>query len=150
MYFPDQSHINRVRDALWRGANGASVMGGSGFSKNAEVKLAGRFRLPDWDGLARTMHRELHPKAPRGGRTDVPGLADPLAIAQDYCDEFGRAELHRFLRDQVRNSDIEPGEFHRRLQMPQQAPSRMAWGRARIEPESAGIGFAFMGLGWAG
>ena len=113
--FEDQARINRVRDALWGGANGASVMVGSGFSKNAEVKLAGRFRLPDWDGLARAMHRELHPKAPRGGTTDVPGSADPLAIAQDYCDEFGRAELHRFLRDQVRNDEIEPGEFHRRL-----------------------------------
>ena len=37
MTFPDQSHINRVRDALHqRAGNGASVMIGSGFSKNAE------------------------------------------------------------------------------------------------------------------
>ncbi len=90
-------------------------MVGSGFSKNAEVKVAGRFQLPDWDGLARAMQQDLHPKAPGGRKADVPGSADPLVIAQDFCAEFGRAELHRFLRDQVRNDDINPGEFHRRL-----------------------------------
>ena len=37
MTFPDQSHINTVRDALHqRYGNGASVMVGSGFSMNAE------------------------------------------------------------------------------------------------------------------
>jgi len=111
----DQIRINRVRDALWGGANGASVMVGSGFSRNAEFKLPGGPGLPDWDGLARAMYRELHPMAARGDTTDSPGSADPLAIAQDYHDEFGRAELQRFLQDQIRNDEIEPGEFHRRL-----------------------------------
>ena len=113
--FVDQIRINRVRDSLWGGANGASVMVGSGFSRNAEVKLAGRSRLPDWDGLARAMLRQLHPKGAPGSATKVPGSADQLAIAQEYCDEFGRAELDRFLRDQVRNDEVEPGEYHKRL-----------------------------------
>ena len=113
--FVDQIRINRVRDALWGGANGASVMVGSGFSRNPEVKLAGRSRLPGWDELARSMFRQLHPKGAPGGTTENPASADPLAIAQDYCDEFGRAELDRFLREQVRNDEVEPGEYHRRL-----------------------------------
>ena len=113
--FEDQLRINRVRDALWgAGANGASVMVGSGFSRNAEIKRPDRVRLPDWNGLTNAMHRQLHPNA-RAGTTDVHGTMDPLAIAQDYCNEFGRAQLHRFLRDQIQDDEIEPGESHRRL-----------------------------------
>lgn len=113
--FVDQMRINRVRDALWGGANGASVMVGSGFSRNAEFKLAGRSRMPDWEELVRGMFRQLHPKGAPGGSAEMPESADALTIAQDYCDEFGRAQLHRFLRDQVRDDDFEPGEYHRRL-----------------------------------
>ena len=38
-----------------------------------------------------------------------------LATAQRYCDEFGRAALDGFLRDQIGDDEIEPGECHRRL-----------------------------------
>ena len=113
--FVDRIRINRVRDALWGGANGASVMVGSGFSRNAEIKLAGRSRLPGWDELTRSMFRQLHPNAALGATTEIPASADPLAIARDYCDEFGRSELDRFLRDQIRNDEVEPGECHRSL-----------------------------------
>ena len=113
--FADQVRINRVRAALWERPNGASVMVGSGFSRNAEAKLAGRSRLPDWDGLARAMHRELHPEAVCNDAVDALRSVDPLAVAQEYCDEFGRAELHRFLREQIRDDEIEPGECHMRL-----------------------------------
>ena len=113
--FVDQIRINRVRYALWERANGASVMVGSGFSRNAEVNLAGGSRLPDWDGLVRAMFRELHPKDAAGRAVEMPASADPLAIAQDYCNEFGRAELHRFLRDLIRDDEVEPSEYHRRL-----------------------------------
>ena len=114
--FEDQARINRVRDALWgTGESGASVMVGSGFSRNAEIKLPGRIRLPDWAGLTDAMHRRLHPDAARGAATDGSGSLDHLAVAQDYCDQFGRAELHRFLRDQIRDDQIEPGELHQRL-----------------------------------
>ena len=40
---------------------------------------------------------------------------EALSTAQRYGDAFGRAELHRFLRDQVRDDDMEPGDLHRRL-----------------------------------
>ena len=36
MMIPDQSHINRIRAALWKSPEGfASVMVGAGFSRNA-------------------------------------------------------------------------------------------------------------------
>ena len=113
--FVDQIRINTVRDALWGGANGASVMVGSGFSRNAELKLTGRSRLPDWEELVRSMFRQLHPNGAPGGTRESPALADPLAIAQDYCNEFGRLELDRFLRERIRDDEVEPGEYHKRL-----------------------------------
>ncbi len=113
--FEDQVRINRVRDALWGvGSNGASVMVGAGFSKNAEIRQPDRVRLPDWADLTTAMHRELHPDA-RADATVASGTMDAPAIAQDYSDEFGRAQLHRFLRDQIRDDEIEPSESHRRL-----------------------------------
>lgn len=35
MFFPDQSHINQVRDALGKRSSRATVMVGAGFSRNA-------------------------------------------------------------------------------------------------------------------
>ena len=88
--FEDQVRINRVRDALWgAGSNGASVMVGAGFSKNAEIRQPDRVRLPDWTDLTTAMHHELHPDA-RADATIVSGAMDAPAIAQDYYDEFGR------------------------------------------------------------
>lgn len=35
MFFPDQSHINQVRDTLWSRSGRVIVMVGAGFSRNA-------------------------------------------------------------------------------------------------------------------
>ena len=106
--FPDLIRIRHVKEALWRpGAGGASVMVGSGFSRNAELKAPGSHPPPDWAEVASAMHAKLHPAAA--------STLDAVAIAQAYADEFGRAELHGFLREQVRDDDMEPGELHQRL-----------------------------------
>ena len=116
MGFSDQSHINRVRDALWRQHAGrASVMIGSGFSQNAVVEVPGAAPPPDWAKLVGAMRDKLYPvdlgTRPRNAVT----AADALAIAQQYHIAFGREELHRFLRQQIRDEQIAPGDFHRRL-----------------------------------
>ena len=47
--FQDQSHINQVREALWERPNGrASVMVGSGFSRNAAKAQPNADDLPTW------------------------------------------------------------------------------------------------------
>ena len=52
MKFTDQSHINRVRDALYRrSGNGASVMVGSGFSRNANPVIINARRDAPMAGL---------------------------------------------------------------------------------------------------
>ena len=51
---PDQSHIDRVRDALWkRSGGGASVMVGSGFSRGALKTRPDAGDIPMWPELAK-------------------------------------------------------------------------------------------------
>ena len=108
MSFPDQSHINRVRDALWqRSGGGASVMIGSGFSRNA---LPDADDPPTWREVARAVYDKLYPQ----GGDDDQGTAksDFLRLAQEYEAAFGRSDLHRFLRELIRDDDFLPGKIH--------------------------------------
>ena len=111
MFVPDQSHINRVRDALWqRSGGGASVMIGSGFSRNA---LPDANDLPTWREVAEAVYDKLYPQ----GGDDDQGTAksDFLRLAQEYEAAFGRSDLHRFLRELIRDDDFLPGDMHIRL-----------------------------------
>ena len=66
MTFPDQSHINRIRDALHqRSGNGASVMVGSGFSRNAERIILSANPMPTWQDLVDHFHDHAVPKGQR-------------------------------------------------------------------------------------
>lgn len=116
MSFPDQSHINRVRDALWqRSGNGASVMVGSGFSRNAVPVGHLGPAMPIWEEVTRQLHSELYPQ---GDRSDHP---DQLRTAQEYEAAFGRGALHDALRRVVRDEEHNPGAPHQRLlQLPWQ------------------------------
>ena len=111
MTFQDQSHINRVRNALWRrSGNGASVMVGSGFSRNAVPIRPDAGQLPTWLDIAIQLHGELYPdhEKPR-----TPEIAP--RIAQEYEAAFGRAALHDSLQRLVRHRDYNPGTAHTRL-----------------------------------
>ena len=114
MTFPDQSHINRVRDALWqRSSNGASVMVGSGFSRNSLPKGPHVASLPTWDEVTSKLHNELYPDG------EITNFPNQLRAAQEYEAAFGRGALHEALRRLVRHDEHHPGALHRRLlQMP--------------------------------
>lgn len=112
-----QSRIGHVREALWRKrGGGASVMVGSGFSRNADIRTLEGGLTPRWSDITNAMNAKMNRST---GSTDgCPADCsdpDPLITAQRYCDEFGRAELHRFLREQIGDDDVEPGELHHRL-----------------------------------
>ena len=109
MDIPDQRYINHVRDALWSRTSRASVMIGSGFSRNALPNRPDVRELPLWRDLAFEMSRYLGPSP------DVSSSCGPLALAQTYAEEFGRGSLDQFLQQQVRDHDFSPGEFHSRL-----------------------------------
>ena len=93
-------------------------MVGSGFSQNATVEAPGASTPPGWSGIVRAMHTRLYPSpvpSEPEGEPDAFVAADALAVAQQYRTAFGREELHRFLRQQIRDDDVTPGDFHHRL-----------------------------------
>ena len=117
MTFPDQSHINRVRDALHqRSGHGASVMVGSGFSRNAERITLGAKPMPTWQDLADHFNNALYPTDDENRHFDDPRPAvDNLRIAQEYMAAFGRSALNDALQRLVPNNDYTPGSEHQRL-----------------------------------
>ena len=107
---PDQSHINRIRDALWSRPNaGASIMVGSGFSRNADKLRSDSGELPLWNDITDEIVKNLFPGA------EMPPSENPLRLAQQYETAFGRSDLHRLLGQLVRDNDFTPGELHSRL-----------------------------------
>ena len=111
--FPDQSHINRVRDALWERPNGrASIMVGAGFSRNADSTTRYADDFPLWRDIAEEMFKRLYPQ---GADTDTAVAYDALKLAQEYETGFGRSDLHKFLQELVRDNEYNPGDMHRRL-----------------------------------
>ena len=114
MSFPDQSHINRVRDALWqRSVGGASVMIGGGFSRNALKSRPDANDSPTWHDVAKAVYDKLYPQ---DGDSDLgTATSDFLRLAQEYEAAFGRSDLHRFLRELIRDDDFLPGDLHIRL-----------------------------------
>ena len=98
-YLADQSHIDRIAEALWRPEGGrASVMIGAGFSRNALPKLDGAAAVPNWSDIAWAMQEKLYGRVDEDcSRRRAEISADrSLALAQEYKVAFGRDGLHRF------------------------------------------------------
>ena len=117
--FPDQLFLNHVRDALWRRPSQASVMIGSGFSRNARKVRPDVADMPLWSDIADALSRSL-PASCDGRKREVgeqhqPSAGSVLELAQRYLDSFGRTRLHQFLIESVRDDDFRPGELHQRL-----------------------------------
>lgn len=114
MSVPDQSYINRVRDALWlRSGGGASVMVGSGFSRNALKTRPDANDPPTWREVAKAVYNKLY--GDRDAIAEASQTSDFLRLAQEYKVAFGRGDLHRFIRNLIRNDDFKPGDLHTRL-----------------------------------
>ena len=117
MTLPDQTHINQVREALHRRTgNGASVMVGSGFSRNAERISITAKEMPSWQDLVDHFYNSLYPqdKASRSQENARPAT-DNTRIAQEYEAAFGRSALHDALRRLIPNEGYKPGKYHERL-----------------------------------
>ena len=119
MTMPDQSHINQVRDALWRWPiGGASVMVGSGFSKNADKTAFNADDLPSWRELTQLICKELYPADDarlQRALAEASATSGVLRLAQEYKSAFGRNALHRFIADSIRDDEFKPGDMHRDL-----------------------------------
>ena len=118
--FPDQSNIDRIRDALWsRSGSGASVMVGSGFSRNSHSSRPNAGMFPTWEEVAGRFRDRLYPQC---GDTQHPRASAEtnmavgyLELAQEYRAAFGRSDLHGFLQDLIRDREFVPSGMHARL-----------------------------------
>ena len=117
---PDQSHINRLRDTLWkRPGSGVSVMVGSGFSRSAEKIRFDADDIPMWWDIANEMHRSLDPEGVneyrQGAKAPTLTADSALRFGEEYRTVFGRSKLHELLEQLVRDEEFSPGETHLRL-----------------------------------
>ena len=119
MIFPEQSHINRIRDALWQRRARASVMVGAGFSLNAEKGRPDADEPPNWYDVTNGLSDELYPQDASRIRPNSDGALSPAEsftkLTQEYEAARGRSDLHRFLQNLVRDHDLKPADIHKRL-----------------------------------
>ena len=117
---PDQSHINKVRDALSiRPISRASVMIGSGFSRNAQKPRFDARDMPLWTDIAEELFKQLYPQSAGDGSYGAgvvaPSVDNVLRLAQEYETAFGRSDLYMLLHQLIRYTEFTPGEAHVRL-----------------------------------
>ena len=106
---PDYPAFLQIRSALWRRGevNGAAAMVGAGFSRFADL-VTGTTPLPPlWSDLTAAMKDELC--------LNDDTTSDALTLAEEYRVELGTIALENLIRSQVRNDELNPGNFHRRL-----------------------------------
>src|SRR5574340_1101967 len=99
MIVPDQSHINRIREALWQTPEGsASVMVGAGFSFNARAAGPHARNFLTWQDVTRSLCTKLYPTGDndrlKQAIAEASGTSGFLRLAQEYEAAFGRNALH--------------------------------------------------------
>jgi len=120
MIFPDQSHINRIREALWQQPDGcASVMVGSGFSRNARKSMPDTLGFPLWHDLVTSLCHRLYPSSDGERRnraaSEASGTSGFLRLCQEYEAAFGRGALNKLIQELVPDEDYAPDDIHTRL-----------------------------------
>ena len=115
-----QNNFNAVRDALWtRTTGGASLMVGSGFSRNANKARPDATEMPTWSDLASSMYEALYPledsERRRSAEHRTFEASSILRLAQEYEASFGEDGLRSLIRNCVRDDYFSPGDKHHRL-----------------------------------
>ena len=94
-------------------------MVGSGFSRNALPIRPHAADPPMWREVARQIANRLYPQGGKGNQpremAETSATDGLLRLGQEYATTFGRGDLHRFLRQLIRDDDLKPGEAHTRL-----------------------------------
>ena len=99
--------IDQMRNRLWM--EHLAVMVGAGFSLNAKRKDETRPLPPDWQRLSMSLANKLYPNEPPA---DVSNRKTPLALGEEFSAKFGRDALDHFLREQIDDENLLPGELH--------------------------------------
>ncbi|AFY94157.1 hypothetical protein Cha6605_3141 [Chamaesiphon minutus PCC 6605] len=106
MLLPDQIHINRIRERLWCGRDigQASVMIGSGFSRNAVKVYPTAPPFPLWNDLVGELQTRLGSKN-----------SDVIRLGSEYEVVFGRQSLDDLLISLIPDLQYQPDKLHKLL-----------------------------------
>jgi hypothetical protein len=118
--FPDRPHFEQLRRELWRGRRfgHATVMIGSGFSRNAERLPSAQREFPLWRTLAEELFNRLYPTAlsmtpaQEQQRRETLLSASSTRLAQEFATEFGRQALDDLLLTMIPDMAYRPGRLH--------------------------------------
>jgi hypothetical protein len=106
LLLPDQIHINRIRERLWCGRDigQASVMIGSGFSRNAVKVYPTAPSFPLWKDFVGQLQTRL------GSQN-----SDVIRLGSEYEDVFGRQDLDNLLISLIPDLQYQPDKLHKLL-----------------------------------
>jgi len=122
--FPDQVHIERIAEALWRKSllGNAALMVGSGLSRNARNIAAPDRMMPTWSELAKSLCEKLYPADDKSvahhrhqALAKASSTSGALRLAQEFEASFGRTELNRLLKIFTPDNDYSPSNLHTEL-----------------------------------
>ena len=109
--------LSEIRRQLWSGH--ASVMVGSGFSRNADRASSTIPYPPDWNILARKFIDRLYPAATDDEKAIIQGRKSVLQLAQEFEAAFQRASLNRYIKELICDENLIPNSlFYRLLELP--------------------------------
>ena len=94
----------------------ATIMIGSGFSRNAVPLQSSRRSMPTWQDLIFEMVKRLYSESEREsvlGKSSATSSA--LRLAQEFETAFGRPALIELVRETIQDDAFVPGKLHRQL-----------------------------------
>ncbi|SFQ49044.1 SIR2 family NAD-dependent protein deacylase [Hymenobacter arizonensis] len=119
--FPDLHHLTFLRERLWarQPLGRAAVMVGTGFSLNADSKVAGAPPFPLWRELTGLLLDQLRPALNSVDRKTALDQAvsgsGSLTLALEFEATFGRSALDDLIINCVPDQDHTPGSMHQAL-----------------------------------
>lgn len=109
--------LSEIRRQLWSGH--ASVMIGSGFSRNADRASSTIAYPPDWNELGRGFVDRLYPNVNENEKNAVLGSKNVLQLAQEFEAAFQRPALNQYIKELICDENLIPNDlFSRLLELP--------------------------------
>ncbi|WP_259634896.1 SIR2 family NAD-dependent protein deacylase [Stieleria sedimenti] len=115
---PITNHLHELRDKLHdrRGAK-ASVLVGSGFSRNAVPKFGTSRSFPLWEDLTKRIVSRLYrdPNEARERLVTAGAISSALRLAQEFETQFRRPALIELVREATSDDGFDPSDVHESL-----------------------------------
>lgn len=102
-------HLEEIAKRLSNGR--ASVLIGSGFSKNADCVGDSSLKFPDWNELGDLFYKKTHGSYPQ---KDVTYL-NPLRLAEEVEAVHSRKVLNELLKESIPDDNYKPSSLHKDL-----------------------------------